>query len=135
MELLETVSWELKYETGILVIDRQHQQLFNLYNSFAELHNTGEQADESTIIQTLLNYIQQHFSYEEKIMKTFEYEDIVAHIDEHQRFRRKIEELKTVHENGGLHKLYAELALFLRSWLLNHIMEFDQDYCTVIPKG
>jgi len=127
----EFVTWKDMYSVGVQVIDEQHKQLLKLTN---DLYRACSE-DEGDIIkdrfkitiQAAVEYVEVHFSTEEKLMERTAYPDIAAHIHEHKTFVHQVLENVKDFENG---KLYAPNAFvrFLRDWILEHIALVDKKF-------
>jgi hemerythrin len=87
---MEEFKWSSKIETGIDVIDEQHQKLFHfataIYEGQSKLHL-------NSLLQFLDNYVITHFSTEEKLMRENKFPSYDLHI--------WLFGLKRKSENGG----------------------------------
>ena len=113
-------------------VDSQHKRLVNLINELYDAF-TKAKANEiiSEILQQLYDYTIYHFSTEEKMLEEANYPLLEDHIKEHQNFIVKINEFITRFKKNDFMLSY-DVMLFLRDWLLNHIMVSDhkyQSYC------
>jgi hemerythrin-like metal-binding protein len=112
--------WDAKYSVGIKSIDSQHQKFFEICNEINYLinqHHT-DPASISKVVKELLNYAEEHLSYEEKYFKEFNYPDTDSHIAAHNFFREKIIQFHNANE----------IADFARDWLSGHILAVDQKF-------
>lgn len=129
--------YEMKpeYYTGIAVIDKEHERLFELAEETYELLNNGilQNKTESlmTLISELIDYTRKHFSHEELYMKSIQY----AHIEEHAAQHRQFEEsllqfdLDAIEDDfEGQNEAIENLLDFLANWLINHILKVDKLY-------
>ncbi len=85
---------------------------------------------EEKIDETLLelqNYTKYHFSTEEKLFEKHNYENSEEHIVLHKAFISKLDNIahkyKVEKKNINL-----DLMIFLRTWLVSHILENDKKY-------
>lgn len=66
------IEWIDKYKTGIELIDKQHKELFRLFNRIYELYNNEFIIDKYdqiiTAIEELKSYTKYHFEAEEEYM-------------------------------------------------------------------
>ncbi len=114
----------LKIDGG--VIDEDHRALIGLINDFIMAENNGASPQRlADIIKSLHKYSDIHFQREEKLQLAvgFPYHD--AHKKRHADL------LKELHKAGaevlsGLSKRgHGLFSAFLRSWLIDHVMERD----------
>lgn len=120
--------WRKEYELGIKEIDKQHRSLVDiineLYDAFIENKHKQKLA---AIIQELNDYVDVHFSTEEKYFEKFGYSGKDEHIQEHNTFRQKVNEFQKEHSKGKA-SLTFQILNFLRDWLSEHILGTDQQY-------
>ena len=109
------------YLLGIPSIDDQHKHLIFLCNKFrAELMKceSGEIKEWYAALQDALKetseYIETHFSTEEKLMRASQYDEYDYHKFCHKSF------VDTVRESA------FEFAEYLRDWILTHILYEDK---------
>ena len=125
---MELVPWESKYALGVQIIDEQHKRLFALTNELYEKCRLGEDAVHDQFIKTLhsmVNYVIEHFTAEEKIMVQIQYPRIAEQKEQHASFTRKILEESKKFESGK-HGVPLDLVHFLKDWIISHIAVFDQ---------
>jgi hemerythrin len=79
------------------------------------------------IIEELISYSNNHFSAEEQHMKDIGYKEINKHILEHTDFTQRTLQLKQVADKN-VPKASKELIVYLRNWLINHIIFEDKKY-------
>lgn len=120
------VSWKDEYGVGAGAVDEQHQQLFSLLNRL-ERHVRGGSTtlDVDHVVSELEQYTRFHFTAEERILKGMGATDMVAHKRQHSYFVTEI--AKTRH--ALLERKTVEprtLVVFLRDWLVHHILEVDK---------
>lgn len=109
----------IKKTSDIIWQDSQHQTLFRLIDQLRE-----HEVDPDVFV-SLHRYAENHFSLEEEYMVEISYPYAREHIAAHNKFRK---ELKTMYEQ---HRDYDEelrqaLSLFLREWLMRHVMGIDK---------
>lgn len=123
------IPWHDDYSLGLDQIDEQHRQLFDLMNRVWEtLFSFVEESSDlaSQLILELEQYAQTHFAQEEHFMRETGYPRLDSHRKAHVAF------LSRVHaEKGALlqgNRVSLDLLLFLRDWLISHILVADRDY-------
>ncbi|GAB6086170.1 bacteriohemerythrin [Alkaliphilus crotonatoxidans] len=132
--------WEKIYETGMNVIDDQHQYLVKLINDLNDQVVTQLEFDNydkiMEILTELRQYAQEHFNHEEQLMKnhmeSLKDEELARfwsyfknHRAQHSAFVAKVQQLfdKDVDERQA--EISIELINFLVEWLKNHILKID----------
>lgn len=98
--------------------DEQHQNIFRIIDSLKG--NNGSYA-----LEQLIDYVNNHFSLEEKYMEIINYPDIEIHIHSHRKFEEKIKAL--ISERPIFDEEFAdELSTYLSKWLTEHIYGADK---------
>jgi len=122
------LQWENKYSVGVVEIDLQHQKMFEVINQLIDILGgvpTSEQLTE--IINSLIEYKKFHFATEEKYFKEFNFEGTQEHINAHNTFGSRLQEIQQ--ENGSdTISLAYDLVDFLEDWLIDHLQTLDQKY-------
>lgn len=115
-------------KTGIDEIDRQHAQLLTcMENLMAFVGGRYELAAVFTAVQVLLDYVQQHFAYEENLLRNWDYPDLNKHIAEHQAIEADVRQLWVQLESGDA-SVTEKLVHTIRQWIHKHINEEDIEY-------
>ncbi len=132
MGLLE---WDERYSVGHKEIDEQHKELvriINLLHSHLVSNNdNGLEKITSETIKAVIQYGENHFSFEEKLMEDSGYEGLVYHRKLHVNFSNRINDLYERHRRGEL-VLNSELMKTLQNWLIEHILSEDKMYSSTI---
>ncbi len=122
------ISWNEKYSVGSQIIDDQHKQLINLINELYGLFKSGKAKQSiGKIINKMVTYARIHFETEEKYFKKFNYEFESEHVEEHKQFLSKVAEFQEDYQHDRISLSY-EIMIFLKDWLVNHIMRSDKKY-------
>ena len=79
------------------------------------------------IINNLSLYVKQHLETEEALLEKYNYPGLEEQREQHRLFVSKIDEFKTEFENNRF-MLYFDIAIFLKTWIANHIEETDKKY-------
>jgi hemerythrin-like metal-binding protein len=125
MALLE---WSDELSVGIELIDKQHMILVRAINLLAmAIEKNSERELLSAIFETLADYTQTHFSYEEELFEFFGYPETKEHKASHQGLLDKVIDLKGKFD-AGENNLGPEVLRFLVEWLTKHIMGTDKRY-------
>ena len=115
--------WQAELDTGIDVIDQQHQRIVALINQLAEA--TGRD-DQAAVLEELVDYTLSHFAFEEELLEESGYTFGPAHKRVHDMFVRRVGEYRMRFEAGE--DITAELKGMLARWLFNHIRGDDKSY-------
>ncbi|HBT04180.1 MAG TPA: hemerythrin, partial [Thermodesulfobacterium commune] len=78
------LEWNDNFLTGIKEIDQQHKKMFNMVNALYEAVRL--KVDKKLLINsinTLKNYFETHFKFEEEILERYGYPEIEKHKEEH----------------------------------------------------
>jgi len=121
-------EWEDSYSVGIEMIDKQHMILIRAIN-LMDMAVNANSSDKllGAIFDTLADYTDVHFKYEEDLFEAYDYPDTEAHKQQHNDLLNKVIELKTDWEAGKA-EIGQEVLDFLVDWLKNHILGTDQAY-------
>ena len=115
--------WQAELDTGIDVIDQQHQRIVALINQLAEA--TGRD-DQAAVLEELVDYTLSHFAFEEELLEESGYTFGPAHKRVHDMFVRRVGEYRMRFEAGE--DITSELKSMLARWLFNHIRGDDKAY-------
>ncbi|MCF6265302.1 MAG: bacteriohemerythrin [Desulfuromusa sp.] len=125
---MAVISWKEIYATGIVALDEEHRGLIQEINRLYEAvrDKRGEDVTEG-ILTALVAYTVDHFQHEEKLMAEYHFPGLEEHQKIHQELIATVEELKE-RATSGTEDLARELLIFLRTWLLEHILKVDKEY-------
>ncbi|WP_251862478.1 bacteriohemerythrin [Clostridium sp. Marseille-Q2269] len=125
-------KWKDSYSCNIRQIDEQHKKLFELANkiySIVLLDDKYDHFDEIVgTIRTLKEYTVFHFSYEEEVMRKYEYGDVDNHKIEHEAFIKKISSINEEKIDEKQKSFLMDLLEFVVNWIENHILKSDLKY-------
>jgi len=131
------IEWTAELSVGINSIDEQHKKLINMINALndAMLTNSSNELL-GKIFTGLAAYTQKHFAYEENMFAEFGYTDSQEHKRQHEELIAQVIELKEKFMENPQGTISADLMLFLKRWLTNHIMRTDKEYTEfLLSKG
>ena len=120
------LDWTSDLETGIQVIDKQHQRIVDYINKLHHAQQFHSREEVGTVLDELVDYTLSHFAFEESLMEEAGYPFINAHKKVHQLFVRRVADYQQRFKMGE--DIADELLNTLRAWLINHIRNDDQDY-------
>ncbi|MDR2797604.1 MAG: bacteriohemerythrin [Treponema sp.] len=134
MEKEVFVVWEDRYSVGIPSIDAQHKELLVLTNKLYDAcRNSEEKAREyfKEVIRSAVEYVQFHFTSEERIMERINFPELGPHKVQHTSFVKQVlEEVQNF--EGGKSFVPNTFVRFLRDWILTHIAMSDIKYAEYI---
>lgn len=124
--------WSENYETGIPEIDKQHKKLVDIAAKLEDMLETGGSIDYyDYILETLdelKDYTEYHFSFEEKRMEEYGYEEFEEHRMEHLYFVKRLNKLSMQDIDSQQLGVISETLNFLAKWLFSHILNSDMKY-------
>ena len=115
--------------TGNELIDTQHRELIERVNKLTEDCAAGK--EKSSAIRTLdflMDYVDFHFSAEEKLQEEIEYPGLEKHREKHNEFRQAVKELQEMleEEEGPTENFVKQVEKNVVDWLYDHIKGFDR---------
>ncbi len=115
---------------GIDVIDNDHRKLLNLLNDLKDINSdsTAKTATIGSVLSELIDYTVYHFGREEVMMEACDYPQTEIHKRMHQTFKAQVQATMEEFNKDPDSWDPRVLSLFLRDWLLEHIMGMDKDY-------
>ena len=117
-----------KYDVGVKLFDEQHKQLLTALNDiYKAMQNKDDKLALAQIINNLKQYAQEHLSIEEACLLENSYPEYEEHVKQHKIFKEKLAGF-CEDFNSDKFLLHFELAVFLKNWIVNHIMMVDRKY-------
>jgi len=120
--------WQAQYSVRIDEIDKQHKKLIGFINDLhaAMLRGEGRQTLQR-IFADLIRYTEEHFSFEERLLRTRGYSELTGHHAQHENLKKQVYELRD-RLSAGNATVTMETMQFLKNWLANHILGADMRY-------
>ncbi|MCL1988373.1 MAG: hemerythrin family protein [Firmicutes bacterium] len=118
-------------KTGIIAIDSQHQQLFNLINTITTLTPSQLSSKEETekILKLLGDYVIKHFQDEEAIQRKHNYPKYDEHKGKHKEFIKNFETLRNEYRTNGPSVAFSlMLNKSIIEWVVKHIKFADKEF-------
>ncbi len=128
MDTMKKILWSDKFTVKNHVIDDQHLKLFSLYNNLVDSIGSSSGFNSNEIIMELVKFINTHFTYEEKLLQNANYPELREHKELHTVFVDQISDFAIKAITDEQEEFKIELALFLETWLVDHILQEDQKY-------
>ncbi|MEK6673351.1 MAG: bacteriohemerythrin [Nitrospirota bacterium] len=135
------MQWTEDLSVGIKTIDDQHKELFNRINSLVDTikdHTCKYKIGD--VIKFLEDYIVEHFSLEQKIMRESGYPNYDPHRLQHEKFIQNFFELKVELEKieawrrPGSYDLSVATNQIVVDWILDHISMIDKQLGEFLKK-
>ena len=129
-------QWLPEFETGIDVIDLQHQRIFEYLLEVdtairMENHDVIKQ-----VVHSLIDYSISHNAFEETLMDNAGYPILAAHAKVHSAFRkRSLSYEERIEAGEDCIKIAKEVRSDIGLWLTNHIQRDDKDYVPYVRKS
>ncbi|MDY0206046.1 MAG: bacteriohemerythrin [Pseudomonas sp.] len=133
----DIVPWNLNFETGIAIIDKQHQRLVELLNNLAHQYIYGLDLEETgRIIDALLDYADYHFETEEALWAATLSDDswLAEHRRAHIGFVDKVRAMQSTLKMDDGFTATHELLPFITSWLAHHVLYEDKRCALVLQQ-
>lgn len=125
--------WKESYKIGVEEVDQQHKELFKRLKNFIHTVRSDEDDKETKrkkVAETLEfmgDYVDEHFSDEEKLQKKYDYPDYEKHHEIHEKFKAEIKEFADEFSENEYDEEFAmEFSGRLLTWLINHVADTDQ---------
>ncbi len=124
----QLLTWNDKFSVGISEIDRQHKQMMFMINSIGEeIKNGGDFAKISPIVDELIAYTDNHFSYEENLLEKNNCPDFLPHKKNHAVLMQEITDWRDKAKESSPEKLKTLIGI-LRVWFPGHILNADKKH-------
>jgi hemerythrin len=119
------VAWDASLSVGNNVIDEHHRHLVGLLNkAYDEFCDSNSTIAMESLLEELIDYATYHFAHEEKLMTATGYPETLQHLEEHERFVKRVTEMQKDVVTGDV-PFSLEILSFLKNWLVNHISKVD----------
>ena len=127
------VTWSDRYNVGISFMDEQHRKIIDIANDlhkgiFALENESAEKSKGESFkagIRAAVDYVKEHLSIEEEMMRSIDYPQYTEHKKAHEEFIRRVLQDAARFEAGD-RRVGMQFVYFLRDWLLEHIAVVDK---------
>ena len=116
------------FETGIPVIDRQHNTYIDMVERLIMQCEKGdlEPSQIHSEVKEVVRYALEHFDDEERLMRSVNYPAYRKHLEKHNQFRTRLDDFLNVLKSEGISDDYGEvLTNWLLAWLEHQIQKDD----------
>ncbi len=124
--------WQDDLNTGIDIIDAQHQRIVEMINRLHVTNRTMERIAVGEVIDELVDYTLSHFAFEEELMEEAGYPFCAAHKRVHEVFTKRVAEYRMRFQAGE--DIVDDLRSLLSRWLFNHIRSDDKAYADSVKR-
>ena len=118
------------YLTGIELIDKEHEHLFEIANETYDLLKNEFVTDKYdrivALLEELKDYTKTHFAHEEEYMKSINYQYIWSEIHQHRTFEKKLDDIDLKKLDDSQQDYNLGILDFLTKWLSGHIKGADR---------
>ncbi|MCW8884691.1 MAG: bacteriohemerythrin [Motiliproteus sp.] len=119
---------------GITLIDEQHGRFIGYINDTWDALERGDSKEEFLhILNQLMDYVVEHFSDEEALMKEFDYPGLAEHRDKHSDTTDELFgfDMKLMGDDPEAARSFLN---FLTDWLRNHINVVDRELAAYLKE-
>ncbi len=123
-----TIEFDASLVTGNETIDAQHKELIErIAKLITCCEQNGGKLEAIKVLDFLSDYVEYHFSAEEKLQEEAEYPGIAEHKEKHAEFKQAVKELYEMLEEveGPTEEFVNAVKKNVLDWLLVHIKGFD----------
>lgn len=125
---MKTFEWHERYNVKVERFNEEHKHLFEIVKKlYVAIENKDDRIALALIINDLIRYSKEHFTEEETCLMEAQFPNFEQHKREHRLFIQKIEQFASDY-NYGKHLLHFDILMFLKNWVLQHIMVSDKQY-------
>ena len=127
-KLEEGIAWDESSLTGNILVDMQHQKIFQRVSDIVKLCEKGSDiAELHDTLEYLVNHTIRHFTDEEALQLEYEYSDYKNHKQLHDDFKATVGEfVQRFKESGSSAELSNDVNKIMVRWLVHHIQHEDK---------
>ncbi len=127
---MSLIEWDSSFSVGSTRMDADHQRLLTLLNRLYDAWHGGEGVEElGWLFDELMAYADTHFAAEEMALKSRNYARLEKQQTDHIRLKASVLDFRSRYLSGDKPAaLTEEMTIFLKSWLLEHILGEDMLY-------
>lgn len=121
------LQWSPQLSVGIDFMDADHRRLMELLTELDDLVESGPvQPVAIDKLDEIIDFAEQHFRLEERLMEESEYEEFEQHRQAHEVLLQDISGLRQ-YLTTGEKTAGPKIMEFLKDWLVHHIAESDKE--------
>ena len=120
-----SLEWREQLSVGNDLIDSDHKYLIEIINQVNEGLKVKSLKTLTEALESLAKYSKVHFSKEEKIAAAVGYPQADKLHESHEALLLKLEQIKLEIGEEWADESIEGFSLFLREWLINHVIKED----------
>lgn len=120
-----TLQWREQLSVGNDLIDADHRYLIEIINEAEASLKSRRRADLAAVLDELARYGKTHFDREERIAKAVGYPKSDQLHGSHDQLLEILEKFRASIGDSWPEDAVPRLTLFLRDWLINHVIMED----------
>ena len=117
------------YLIGVDIIDHEHKYIFDILRRISDLVQSWSENDKLDGIISVFDefkaYAEIHFEDEEAYMQSINFDGYESQKRAHEAFIAKLEEVDLEKIDHDFRDYMESLILFLKGWLVNHVLHMD----------
>lgn len=127
--------WKKRFESGNVLIDDQHHQLFEFANGLMDLVLEPDSFElEKVQFEKTISHIVQHFKDEEALLEELGFDELEAHRAIHQELIQQTLDIQEQFFSGKL-KASAVFAFIIDEVIVNHLLKEDIKFFDLTEAG
>ncbi|MCW8825440.1 MAG: hemerythrin family protein [Gammaproteobacteria bacterium] len=127
--MVEFIEWSDDYCVGNNLIDIQHKLFFEMVRDLSQRVKSGKRdVQAAEIVQFLNDYIDMHFSDEEKLLREIHFPDLKNHQAIHNEFSKSIQRLNRELYSEEVSYILDKILSVTQNWFLDHILTQDKEF-------
>jgi len=128
--------WSEQLSVSVEALDDDHKKLVEIINELYDgmlINSNGELLD--GIFDRLVVYTKTHFAREEGFFDLTNYPNAERHKQKHEEMTAWVLEMQRKYHSGELAAPSMQVAMYLKQWLLTHIVGTDSEYKAYLNKN
>ena len=127
--MVDFINWSDDYCVGNTLLDTHHKLFFEMIKEFSQKIKSGKQdIDASEVVQFLHDYIDMHFSTEEKILSEIHFLAGTSRSTMPAKFSKSITRLNKELDNSEVSYIIDKILNLTQTWFLDHILTQDKQF-------
>ena len=125
---MKKITWSEEYSVGVADLDAQHQKIIEMINTLADAsEKDGDIESVAYVVNEMHNYIIEHFSTEEMMLKKRKYPGLEAQKASHDFFIKEFSYI-CLEVARDRESAIQRLIEYLSDWWSSHILNDDMQY-------
>lgn len=126
------MQWSEELNTGIAEIDSQNRRIADFINTLEEARSSADRDKIAVVLNELLDFVVNHFLFEEHLMAAANYEGLPMHEKIHEIFAKRLADLRGRFARGEV--ICDDLLVMLNNWVQNHVRDEDMRYAASVRR-